>query len=358
MQHILILAGGSGTRLWPLSHQGEPKQLLELIDGVSLLRMAYERVAGLVPDANILVCTGSSYADTVAKLLPEVPAENILGEPVGRDSLSAVAWPAGIIADRDPDGVMAVVTADHIIRPVDDFRAALQHGFDLANTDPTALVTFGVVPTEPNTGFGYLHRGDSLGLDPRAYQVLEFVEKPSIEVARQYLDSGEYWWNSGMFVWRAATLLDCLSQLKPQTRRQVDKLVADPSRLAEVYPLMEKVSVDIAVMEPASHGGCGVHVAAIPLEIQWYDVGSYEALAPHLPDDGKGNNVTGLTVSVDSARNLLINDRSDAVLVVAGLHDMAVVSTDRATLVVPLSQSQQVKDVVAEVATRAGGRYA
>ena len=358
MQHVLILAGGSGTRLWPLSRQGEPKQLLELINGVSLLRMAYERVAGLVPDANILVCTGASYADAVAKLLPEVPVENILGEPVGRDSLSAVAWPAGIIADRDPDGVMAVVTADHIIRPVDDFRAALQHGFDLANTDPTALVTFGVVPTEPNTGFGYLHRGDSLGLDPRAYQVLEFVEKPSIEVARQYLDSGEYWWNSGMFVWRAATLLDCLSQLKPQTRRQVDKLVADPSRLAEVYPLMEKVSVDIAVMEPASHGGCGVHVAAIPLEIQWYDVGSYEALAPHLPDDGKGNNVTGLTVSVDSARNLLINDRSDAVLVVAGLHDMAVVSTDRATLVVPLSQSQQVKDVVAEVATRAGGRYA
>ena len=358
MQHVLILAGGSGTRLWPLSRQGEPKQLLELINGVSLLRMAYERVAGLVPDANILVCTGASYADAVAKLLPEVPVENILGEPVGRDSLNAVAWSAGIIADRDPEGVMAVVTADHVIRPVDDFRAALQHGFNLANADPTALVTFGVVPTEPNTGFGYLHRGDSLGLDPRAYQVLEFVEKPSIEVARQYLDSGEYWWNSGMFVWRAATLLDCLSQLKPQTRRQVDKLVADPSRLAEVYPLMEKVSVDIAVMEPASHGGCGVHVAAIPLEIQWYDVGSYEALAPHLPDDGKGNNVTGLTVSVDSARNLLINDRSDAVLVVAGLHDMAVVSTDRATLVVPLSQSQQVRDVVAEVATRAGGRYA
>ena len=358
MQHILILAGGSGTRLWPLSHQGEPKQLLELIDGVSLLRMAYERVARLVPDANILVCTGSSYADTVAKLLPEVPAENILGEPVGRDSLSAVAWPAGIIADRDPDGVMAVVTADHIIRPVDDFRAALQHGFDLANTDPTALVTFGVVPTEPNTGFGYLHRGGRLRPGSRAHQVLEFVEKPSAEVARQYLDSGEYWWNSGMFVWRAATLLDCLSQLKPQTRHHVDELVADPSRLAEVYPCMEKVSVDIAVMEPASHGGCGVHVAAIPLEIQWYDVGSYEALAPHLPSDGMGNNVSGLTVSVDSAGNLLINDRPDAVLAVAGLHDMAVVSTDRATLVVPMSQSQQVKAVVAEVAARAGARYA
>lgn len=358
MQHVLILAGGSGTRLWPLSHQGEPKQLLELINGMSLLRMAYERVAGLVPDTNIVVCTGASYADTVAKLLPEIPAENILGEPVGRDSLNAVAWPAGIIADRDPDGVMAVVTADHIIRPADDFRAALQHGFDLATGDPAALVTFGVVPTEPNTGFGYLHRGGPLESYPRAHKVLEFVEKPSPELAREYLDSGEYWWNSGMFVWRASTLLDCLSHLKPQTRRQVDELVADPSRIAEVYPLMEKISVDVAVMEPASRGGCGVRVAAIPLEIQWYDVGSYEALAPHLPDDGEGNHVTGLTVTVDSDGNLLINDRPDAVLAVAGLHNMAVVSTDRATLVVPLSQSQQVKALVAEVAAQAGGRFA
>ncbi|WCC79393.1 mannose-1-phosphate guanylyltransferase [Cutibacterium equinum] len=358
MQHVLILAGGSGTRLWPLSHQGEPKQLLELIDGMSLLRMAYERVAGLVPDSNIVVCTGAAYADTVARLLPEIPGENILGEPVGRDSLNAVAWPAGIIADRDPDGVMAVVTADHIIRPVDDFRAALQHGFDLATADPGALVTFGVVPTEPNTGFGYLHRGGPLESDPHAHEVLEFVEKPSPEVARQYFDSGEYWWNSGMFVWRASTLLDCLAQLKPETRHQVDQLVADPSRIDEVYPLMEKVSVDIAVMEPASHGGYGVHVAAIPLEIQWYDVGSYEALAPHLLDDDEGNHVKGLAVALDSSGNLLINDRSDAVLAVTGLRNMAVVTTDRATLVVPLSQSQQVKALVAEVAARAGGRFA
>ncbi|MDO4413336.1 mannose-1-phosphate guanylyltransferase [Cutibacterium sp.] len=358
MHHVLILAGGSGTRLWPLSRQGEPKQLLELIGGMSLLRMAYERVAGLVPDSNILVCTGASYADTVAKLLPEIPHQNILGEPVGRDSLNAVAWSAGIVADRDPDGVMAVVTADHIIRPAADFRVALQHGFDLASADPTALVTFGVVPTEPNTGFGYLHRGGRLKSDSQAHTVLEFVEKPALEMARKYLDSGEYWWNSGMFVWRASTFLDCLSQLKPQTRHQVDELVADPARIDEIYPQMEKVSVDIAVMEPASHGGCGVHVAAIPLSIEWYDVGSYESLAPHLRDDGEGNNVKGLTVTVDSAGNLLINNRPDAVLAVAGLHDMAVVTTDRATLVVPLSESQQVKALVAEVAARAGGRFA
>lgn len=358
MRHVLILAGGSGTRLWPLSRQGEPKQLLELIDGVSLLRMSYERVAGLVPDANVLVCTGAAYADTVARLLPEVPRENILGEPVGRDSLNAVAWPAGIIADRDPDGVMAVVTADHIIRPVDEFRAALDRAMTVAENDPGTLMTFGVVPTEPNTGFGYLRRGGSHAGDPGVREVLEFVEKPTLEVARKYLDSGEYWWNSGMFVWRASTFLDCLSELRPATREQVSRLVSDPSCLAEVYPRMEKVSVDYAVMEPVSRGGLDARVAAVPLEIQWYDVGSFEALAPHLPYDGEGNHVTGLTVSIDSEGNLLVNDRPDTVLAVAGLHGMAVVSTDRATLVVPLSQSQQVKALVARVAERAGGSFA
>ncbi|WP_130865939.1 mannose-1-phosphate guanylyltransferase [Acidipropionibacterium timonense] len=358
MRHVLIIAGGSGTRLWPLSRQGEPKQLLELIDGVSLLRMSYERVQGLVPDENILVCTGAAYADTVAALLPEIPAENILGEPVGRDSLNAVAWPAGVIAAKDPQAVVATVTADHVIRPVRDFRAALDRGFALAETDPTALVTFGVIPTEPNTGFGYLHRGAPVPEGHGACEVAEFVEKPGPALARQYFESGDYWWNSGMFVWRASTLLDVLSALRPATRAKVDELVADPASLARVYPQLEKISVDFAVMEPVSQGRTSCHVVAVPLDIQWYDVGSFESLAPHLPDDGHGNHVTGLTASLDADGNLLINRREDAVLAVAGLHGMAVVTTDRATLVVPLSDSQKVKQLVALVAEQLGGRYA
>ncbi len=357
MRHVLIIAGGSGTRLWPLSRQGEPKQLLELIDGLSLLRMSYERVQGLVPDENILICTGADYADAVASQLPEIPTANILGEPVGRDSLAAVAWPAAVIAARDPEATVATVTADHIIRPVADFRAAVESAFRVAEGDPRALVTFGVVPTEANTGYGYLRRGRRLP-EEGACEVLEFTEKPDADTARRYLDSGEYWWNSGMFVWRAGTLLDILSTLRPGIRAGVDALVAEPSRLAEIYPTLEKISVDFSVMEPVSKGEADAHVVAVPLDIQWYDVGSYDSLAPHLPADGEGNWHTGMTVALDANGNLLMNHRPDAVMAVAGLHRMAVVATDRATLVVPLADSQKVKALVAKVAAEQGAEFA
>lgn len=358
MRHILIIAGGSGTRLWPLSRQGEPKQLLELIDGLSLLRMSYERVQGLVPDENILVCTGADYADAVAAQLPELPAGNILGEPVGRDSLAAVAWPAAVIAAKDPEGVVATVTADHIIRPVRDFRASVDSAFRVAEADPRALVTFGVVPTEANTGYGYLHRGAPLREGRGACEVVEFTEKPDAATARRYLDSGEYWWNSGMFVWRAQTLLDVLATLRPALRAGVDRLAAEPARLPELYPSLEKISVDFSVMEPVSRGEADAHVVAVPLDIQWYDVGSYESLAPHLPGDGEGNWHTGMTVALDADGNLLMNQRPHAVMAVAGLHRMAVIATDRATLVVPLSDSQKVKALVAKVAAEQGGEFA
>ncbi|WP_257477215.1 mannose-1-phosphate guanylyltransferase [Acidipropionibacterium jensenii] len=363
MRHVLIIAGGSGTRLWPLSRQGEPKQLLELIDGLSLLRMSYERIQGLVPDENILVCTGADYADAVAGQLPEIPADNILGEPVGRDSLAAVAWPAAVLAARDPEATVATVTADHIIRPVADFRASLEAAFGLAEADPSALVTFGVVPTEANTGYGYLRRGRALaegsGAEaPGACEVREFTEKPDAETARGYLSSGEYWWNSGMFVWRAQTLLDVLEVLRPQLREGVAQLVSEPQRLATIYPQLEKISVDFSVMEPVSRGEAPAHVVAVPLDIQWYDVGSFQSLAPHLPGDGEGNWHTGMTVCLDANGNLLMNQRPHAVMAVAGLHRMAVVATDRATLVVPLSDSQKVKALVAKVAAEQGGEFA
>lgn len=358
MRHVLIIAGGSGTRLWPLSKQGEPKQLLELVDGLSLLRMAYERVQGLVPDENITVCTGAAYSEVVATQLPELPRENLLGEPVGRDSLAAVAWPAAVIAARDPDAVIATVTADQIIRPAADFREAVDRAFKVAEADATALVTFGVVPTSANTGYGYLHRGLRLPGGAGACEVLEFTEKPNQAVARRYLDSGEYWWNSGMFVWRASTFLDVLAALRPAVRSGVAELVTGPSRLAEIYPRLEKISVDFAVMEPVSRGRADAHVVAVPLDIQWYDIGSFQTLSPHLPDDRKGNHVRGMTVALDSNGNLLINERPDAVLAVAGLHRMAVITTERATLVVPLSDSQKVKQLVAQVAAEAGGEFA
>ena len=171
MRYVVIMAGGSGTRLWPLSRQGTPKQLLKLIDGKSLLRIAFERSLASVPADRILVVTGAAYADAVAADLAEIPAANILGEPVGRDSLNAVAWPAAVLARRDPDAVIAQVTADHVIEPLGTFVDTLEVAFRVAESDPQALVTLGVVPTSAHTGYGYLHRGEALAGFPGAHRV-------------------------------------------------------------------------------------------------------------------------------------------------------------------------------------------
>src|SRR5918996_5097921 len=235
MRYVLIVAGGSGRRLWPLSRQGMPKQLLKVVDGKSLLRIAYERLQGVVPDDRILVCTGADYAHVVAAELPELDPGNILGEPEGRDSLNAVAWPAAVLAARDPDAVVAVVTADQIMHPVSAFQQALAEGFAFAEEHAEALVTFGVVPTSPHTGYGYLRRGPAMPGHADICAVAEFKEKPDRATAEDYLASGEYWWNSGMFVWRAQTLLDQLALLQPVTYAAILELAAAPERLAEIY---------------------------------------------------------------------------------------------------------------------------
>src|SRR5918994_4333213 len=171
MRYVLIVAGGSGKRLWPLSRQDMPKQLLKVVEGKSLLRIAYERLSGIVPDAQILVCTGADYASVVASELPELDPANILGEPEGRDSLNAVAWPAAVLAARDPDAVVAVVTADHIMHPISAFQSAVLEGFEVAESAEEFLVTFGVVPTAPHTGYGYLRRGETIPGHPGVFSV-------------------------------------------------------------------------------------------------------------------------------------------------------------------------------------------
>ena len=351
MRYVVIMAGGSGKRLWPLSRQGEPKQLLALFDGQSLLQLAYQRVLRVVGPQQVLVCTGAAYADVVASQLPGLLPENLLGEPEGRDSLNAVAWPAAVLAERDPEAVVAVVTADQLISPVTTFVAALEAGFRLAEDDPDVLVSFGVVPTSPHTGYGYLARGADLTGYGTASVVTEFKEKPDLATAERYLASERYWWNAGMFVWRAQTLLDQLEVLLPATHAKVVELARHPERLAEIYPGLFKTSVDYAVMEPVSRGEASAHVAAIALDIEWADVGSFEALHQALPHDEDGNAVVGTVVVRGSSGNLLVNTQLDTVLAVVDLHDVVVVRTPKATLVGALSASQQVKDLVEQVAS-------
>ena len=358
MRYVVIMAGGSGTRLWPLSRQGTPKQLLPLMDGRSLLRLAFERSLASVPADQIVVVTGAAYADQVAAQLPELPAENILGEPVGRDSLNAVAWAAAVLHRRDPEAVIAQVTADHVIEPVAAFVATLGQAFALAEADPAALVTLGVVPTSPHTGYGYLHRGEPLAGHEGAYAVREFAEKPPREVAEAYLASGEYWWNAGMFVWRAATVLEQLRLLLPANYQGVTTLAAEPERLGEIFPTLFKSSVDYAIMEPVSHGQGSAHVVALGLAVDWKDVGGYASLAEVLTQDDAGNATSGTVVSLSSSGNVVVNADPSGLVGLIGVSDLVVVRTADATLVVPLDQAERVKELVAEVTTQAGPQFA
>jgi mannose-1-phosphate guanylyltransferase len=359
MRYVVIMAGGSGKRLWPLSRQDMPKQLLKVVGGKSLLRIAYERLEDIVPPDRVLVCTGADYAHVVAAELPEVSPANILGEPEGRDSLNAVAWPAAVLAARDADAVVAVVTADQIMHPVSAFSTALEQGFVVAEEDASALVTFGVVPTAPHTGYGYLHRGEALPAYESVSRVIAFKEKPDRATAESYLATGEYWWNSGMFVWRARTLLDQLQILRPDTYADVVQLAATPERLHEIYGRLEKISVDYAVMEPVSQGHGTAHVVAVWLPITWHDVGGFAALGEQLPRDAWGNARSGASVLVDARDNLVINHAEDGRLVaVVGLSDTVIVQTPQITLVCPITQSERVKELVAEVTAQLGGMYA
>ncbi len=357
MRYVVIMAGGSGTRLWPLSRKGTPKQLLKLIQGRSLLRLAFERATHLVPAERILVVTGAPYLDDVAADLPEVLPDNLLGEPEGRDSLNAVAWPAAVLARRDPDAVIAQLTADQLIEPMDAFVAALEEAFEVAENSPGALVTLGVIPTSPHTGYGYLHRGPALHGYPTACQVLEFREKPDEATAASYLASGDYWWNAGMFVWRADTVLEQLEALEPDTHAKVRELAEHPERLGEVFGTLRKTSVDFGIMEPVSHGATGARVIAVALPIHWRDVGGFASLAEVLTADAAGNVVDGDGVLLDAEGNLVINTVPGHVVSLTGVSDMVVVHTPDATLVTTLAGAENVKALVARVASQAGARY-
>lgn len=357
MRYVVIMAGGSGTRLWPLSRKGRPKQLLEIFEGKSLLRLAFERLDGLVPNEQILVCTGAAYAGDVAAQLPELADGNLLGEPVGRDSLNAVAWSAAVLAERDPEAIVAMVTADQVITPVDEFQAALRTAFDAAEVMPNALVTLGVVPTSPHTGYGYLHRAEEV-MDG-VHRVAEFKEKPSADVAQSYLDSGEYWWNAGMFVWRAATLLSQLDQLVPDNAAKVREIAAHPERLDELFPTLEKTSVDYAIMEPASVGRTDAVVLSVGLHVDWADVGGYLSYADLLPADADGNTRAGATVSLDSSGCIVLNMIGpEHVVATLGLEGKLVVATAQATLVADLGDVERVKQLVAQVSEECGPELA
>jgi mannose-1-phosphate guanylyltransferase len=370
MRHAVIMAGGSGTRLWPLSRADRPKQLLDVItehsaDGQqsgahSLLAEAFDRLAAVLPAERIWVCTAARYGAQVQAALPDLRADRLILEPVARDTANAVGLAAAMVADADPDAELAVVSADHVIRPVERFAAVLETAFDALTARPRALVTLGITPTSPATGFGYVQRGAATDVSGVA-EAASFREKPDRATAERYLASGEYLWNSGMFVWRARTVLDALADHLPETAAGLARIVAaeaGPSRdavLAEVFPSLPKISVDYAVLEPAAAEAGRVLVA--DLDVDWLDVGSWPALAHTLDTDGDGNAVRGPAVVLDGAGNIVLSDDPDHLVALVGVRDSVVVHTADVTMVCPVSDAERVKALLAAVEERHGSRY-
>ncbi|HEY9473012.1 MAG TPA: mannose-1-phosphate guanylyltransferase [Mycobacteriales bacterium] len=364
MHYAVIMAGGAGTRLWPLSRATRPKQLLTVGEARSLLRVSYDRVVGVVPPERVYVCVSAAHRDAVRAALPDLPHDNVLGEPCGRDTANAVGFPAAVLHEQDPDAIAAFVTSDHLIEPVDVFQESLRTAFALAVERPGSLVTFGVVPAYPHTGLGYIERGEPLA-EPQGsggYAVAAFKEKPDQATAESYVASGRYYWNSGMFVWRCDTVLAELATHLPEAYGGLTEIASawrTPSYqqvLERVYPSLPRISIDYAVLEPAARGD-GADIVVVPLPVDWLDVGSWPTLAETLDRDTDGNARAAMAVLVDSAGNIVVSDDPEHLVATVGLRDMIVVHTGDATMVCPRSAAERVKELATVVRDRFGATY-
>jgi mannose-1-phosphate guanylyltransferase len=346
----VIPAGGAGTRLWPVSRSSSPKFLHDLTgSGRSLLQGTYDRLAPLVDD-RFLVVTGRAHRDAVWDQLPDVGDDAVVAEPSARDSMAAIGLAAALLELEHPDVVMGSFAADHVIADPVRFGEVVRTAVTAARDD--WLVTIGIDPTFPSSAFGYIHLGDDLPGHPGAAAVQEFVEKPSAEVAEDYLATGRYRWNAGMFVVRPRVLLELLAESDPDFAAALREIVAEPARLEELWPTLPKIALDHAVAEPAAAAG---RVVTVPASFGWDDIGDFDSLATILETDADGVTVLGdadLVQAIDSTG--LVVPAGDRTIAVVGLDDVVVVDTPDALLVTTRARAQQVKDVVA--ALKAQGR--
>jgi mannose-1-phosphate guanylyltransferase len=364
MLFAVIPAGGSGTRLWPLSRAGHPKFLHPLTGTASsLLQATVERIEPLTTPERTLVVTGAAHVAAVARQLTGLPEENILVEPSPRDSCAAIALAAAVIALREPDAVMASFAADHLITDPDAWVRTVREA--VVGAEQGLLVSVGIRPTRAETGYGYLECGGHLGSGPLR-RVEEFKEKPAADVAEAYLRSGHHLWNASMFVWRVDVFLAELARQQPVLHAGLIAIAQEwgtPERddvLGRIWPTLPKISVDYAVMEGAAAAG---RVATVPGDFGWTDVGDFHTLGDVLPGDPSGNVVLGADaatkpgVLLRDSGNLVVVPQSGRLIAVLGVHDMIVVDTPDAVMICPRDRAQDVKKLVDELKERGEEGY-
>lgn len=334
----VILAGGAGTRFWPASTAGRPKQFLTLVGDRSLLQMSHDRVRALVPPERILVITAARFVPEVKRHLPELPAANVIGEPLRRDTAAAVALAGLVVAERFGPARVAVLTADHLIEPRARFEDALRTA--ASRCDEAHAVTFGIEPTTPATGYGYLETATA---EP-VTRVVRFHEKPDLPTARRYVESGRFLWNSGMFVFHTRGLRAALAAHLPRHLELLEPVArsgdVSTAALAPAFSGLPSISIDKGVMEKLEGTLC------VRARFDWSDVGSFPALAPHLPHDAAGNAVRGRVHTKDATANVVWCEDAQELVGLVGVSDLVVVRAGPRTLIAPLARAEEVKALV------------
>jgi mannose-1-phosphate guanylyltransferase len=357
MFYAVVMAGGSGTRFWPLSRRAEPKQLLAIVSEKLLVQEALDRLEGLVPLERTFIVTGKDQLPKMRDCLPQMPEDQLLVEPQGRNTAAAIGLAAVILERIDPNAVMAFLPSDHLIRPKKGFQKVLAKAAELAQT-VDCLVTIGIPPTEPARGYGYIQRGEETAevADVRCFKVRRFVEKPDPTAARQFLRTGEYYWNSGIFVWRLPIILRHLERYAPDLYEGLRRIQAaldtlrEAKTIGEEYARFEPISIDYAVMEKARD------VRVIEAEFEWDDIGSWLAVERHHTQDEQGNTVVGRHVGIETEKCIVLTGPQHLVATIA-VEGLIIVQTADATLVARKTEAQRVQELVELIKERGLEEY-
>jgi mannose-1-phosphate guanylyltransferase len=350
-RYAVIMAGGRGERFWPQSRLKRPKQLLPIVGDAPLLAQTVERLRGFLPLEHILVVTNVEQVESVREVCPSLPCDNIIGEPIGRDTAAAVGLSTLLVARRDPEATFAMLPADHVIHDNEGYLRDLETAFAAAEREE-ALVTLGIRPTHPATGYGYIERGAPCGPEeaPEAcFKVVRFKEKPDAATAAAYLEQGNFLWNAGMFVWRVPVISHEFARHTPELWTALDAIKVGLEKgqalddlLRAHYPTLPKISIDFAVMEKAAE------VRVVPGSFDWDDVGEWPAVARHFTPDAAGNVQRGDTLIEDGRNNIVINEGGHLTAIL-GCENLIVVQTPDATLVCPKDRAQEIKALVKKI---------
>lgn len=356
-RYCVIMCGGVGSRFWPFSRNRRPKQFLDFFGtGMSLLQLTVERIRPLIPEENIILVTNRDYAPIIREQLPGIKESNILLEPARRNTSPCICWAAHHIKALDPEASIVTLPSDHLILKEETFREVIAEGLDFVESGPY-LLTIGLKPTSPNTGYGYIQTGRPTEDYPGINKVKTFTEKPNLEMARIFLESGEFYWNSGMFLWTARSILEAFATLAPETAAIFNSGIeaygtpAETQFIEAAFPEAPAISIDYAIMEKAGN------VYVKKADIGWSDLGSWKALYETSPKNKEGNVTQGCKVLTSDCHDSIFAVTGDKIVVASGLDGYIVAENDNALLIYPVEQEQKIRQVVNDVRDRFGDLY-